>query len=158
VPAPPSFDAYRDADYWDAFRSEQRGYDDAVNPLLSELAGLQAKGAGGKTIYDLMYERSNNDFRKSNMLQRDTASKQGLLRSGYGNEQSSALGESWLSQQDELNNKYGQGRISAIEQQRIKLQQQFDEAKRLMALAAADRGSQNYLNQTAASYAPLLPQ
>jgi hypothetical protein len=162
--APPSFDAYRDSTYWDELRAEQRAFDEANNPLVAKLASLNARGAGGKTLYDLMYEQANSAFHRNKNLSRGEAAKRGVTRSGYMDRTLSELGANYLSQQDQLMREYGNDvndqRSAAyqIVQQQKDLERRMLEAQANLARSASQRGLDAYMAQLGQAFTPYFPE
>jgi hypothetical protein len=149
----PDFTTYQDADYFDDLRELQSGYEGEINPYLSELESLKStSGIGGKTLYDTLYSKAQDEFGQNVLGARDAASKRGLLVSGAFDRTRSGLSGDWLQQQQDLYNRVGAGRISEL--QRL---QQNAELRRQQALgnlqrAASARGQQYWQTLLANRY------
>lgn len=140
VPPPaPDFTRFMDADYFDGLREATQQNYGVMNPLRSELGSLQARGIGGKTMYDRLYERAQGDFMYGNRMARDEASHNNLLRSGHFDRVTGQMGQQWADQQADLYSKNGQGRIDEINRMLQQQQQQFDQVKSYLAQAASQR-------------------
>lgn len=132
----PDFTAWRDAQYLDDERGLHGQIDAELNPVLSEMENLSAKGISGKTMYEALYSQAQGDFGKNVLSARDDASKRGLLVSGAFDNTRRGLNDSFASQSNELYNKYGQGRISALDTLKRRL-----EAQRVAGLADLQRAA-----------------
>lgn len=127
-PAPPDFTIWQDSQYGDDLRGVRNQYNAELNPILSELEGLQSTKFGGQTLYDSLYGRAQRDFTQNALSARDDASKRGLLVSGNFDRTRTGLADDFTGRQRELYSKYGEGRLAALRSQRDRLlgQQELD--------------------------------
>mgnify|MGYP001593425305 CR=1 FL=1 len=157
---PVDFGAYQDSDYFDQLRQARTGYESEINPYQSELEGLQAKGnITGRTLYDELYNKAQDEFGQGVLSARDAASKRGLLVSGAFDRIRTGLANDWVGQQQDLYNTKGAGRINQLQRLRDAATQRFTQSLGDLQRASSARGSsywQDLLNnryQEAAQYA-----
>lgn len=183
-PPPPrptinDFSSYQDSTYFSDLGSYKRQYDDANAELSARLARLNSRidpttgqvvtnGVGGKTLYDLMYDQQNSTLARNVSLSRSDAARRGLLRSGYMDRTLTGVAADDIRAKDDIVRQYGYeglrgangeldmraaGNLAVSERNR--LQQQFEEAQRLLAQSASQRGLENALAQYQQMYAPI---
>lgn len=126
IPTPPDFTLWQDSQYLDEVRGVRNQYESELNPVNSEIESLQTKGLSGKTMYDSLYGRAQDDFGQSVFQARDDASKRGLLVSGAHNRTRTGLADDWITKQQGLSDQYGANRIAKLvaSRQRMQLAQQ----------------------------------
>jgi hypothetical protein len=134
----PSF-ALEDSDYFLQLAEAQRGFDDQLNPVNSELARLRYAGVGGKTLYDSMFENANRDFNYSVRDTRDGMHKSGLGRSGRMDRAATGLASGWLDTQRQLDESVGATAINRLETQAAQARSSFAAQQAALQMAAKAR-------------------
>jgi hypothetical protein len=141
-----------DSTYFNDLAGYQRQLDDDLNPLQGELARIQYRGVGGKTLYERMYERAQSDFTRGLRDTRGEAARSGLLRSGRFDRQAGEMSNSWVDQQAQLDNELGAGAVNRLQTQQAQARARFAESQRLLELAAAERARERLAAYNAATY------
>jgi hypothetical protein len=150
------FGAAKDSTYQLALAQAQRDFHNTADPLSAELAGLQSKRFGGRTLYDSLYAQAQDKFLNDVRSARAGAAHSGLLHSGAFDQQQADLGSGFEQNQRDLANQYGLQHQKDLSTQIGTAQSYMDEQRAALALAARERLNQLHESQNqAAYYAPV---
>lgn len=150
-PYVPQF-AMHDSDYFMDLAGAQAGFDSELNPINSELERLRYKGVGGKTLYDTMFDRAQQDFNYSVRDTRGDHASRGIGRSGRFDRAAAGLADQWTQGQRGLDEQYGATAINRLETQAAQRRASFAQQKSTLEMAAAARAQQRLQDYNASIY------
>ena len=148
--------ALEDSQYFSDLADAQYGFDQSLVGINSDLARLRAN-VGGKTLYDPMFERANQQFDQSKRGSRNELAQGNLLRSGAMNRRVGELAGSYADTQRQLDEEYGLTAVNRLETQAAQQRAAFAQQQQALQMAAAQRAQERLAAANAAAYGQTIP-
>lgn len=148
--------ALEDSQYFTDLADAQYGFDQSLVGINSDLARLRAN-VGGKTLYDTMFERANQQFDQSKRGSRNELAQGNLLRSGAMNRRVGELAGSYADTQRQLDEEYGLTAVNRLETQAAQQRAAFAQQQQALQMAAAQRAQERLAAANAAAYGQTIP-
>jgi hypothetical protein len=130
---------YQDAQYFEDLLAPQGQYNSAIDELTGALTSLTAPLADGRTLYQTYQGAEDRRFQGALSSARNDASMGNLLRSGAFELQRAGLGAEYATNQNKVYQDYGQFKIDALQQERIRQEQWYKQQQALLMQAATQR-------------------
>lgn len=147
-----------DSDYFTQLADATHGYESQVGGINSDLARLQNR-VGGKSLYDTMFERAQNDYLHQMHGARDDMNKRGLRFSGAMDRGAGDLASGYADNQRGLDEQYGATAINSLNTQLAQQRAAFSQQQQLLEMAAASRAQDRLAAANAAAYgSTIMPQ
>jgi len=145
-----------DSQYFMDLADAQYGLDQSLGGINADLARLRAN-VGGKTLYDTMFERANQQFDQSKRGSRNELAQGNLLRSGAMNRRVGELAGSYADTQRQLDEEYGATAVNRLETQAAQQRAAFAQQQQMLQMAAAQRAQERLAAANAAAYGQTIP-
>lgn len=153
--APPQV-ALEDSQYFMDLADAQYGLDQSLGGINADLTRLRSN-VGGKTLYDTMFERANQQFDQSKRGSRNELAQGNLLRSGAMNRRVGELAGSYADTQRQIDEEYGATAVNRLETQAAQQRAAFAQQQQMLQMAAAQRAQERLAAANAAAYGQTIP-